>query len=174
MTFTQARNLIVTGLEAHVGCQVNLSDQIAERPSYPYCYYSVLAPYISNHYFGLNEIEPREDGMHMIRSEPVSATMSFTFCSENRETEDGYIFGEDGALALAKKARAFFLLNARCISTPDGDIVVNNVTNVTDRTGFLVEDTVRRYGFDIKFSYINSDEMPTTTIKFVSFPGEVY
>ena len=44
MTFAQARNEIVLGLEAHIGCPVSLSDQIADQPDYPYCYYSVLAP----------------------------------------------------------------------------------------------------------------------------------
>lgn len=35
MTFAQARNAIVSGLEAHIGCPVNLSEQIADMPEYP-------------------------------------------------------------------------------------------------------------------------------------------
>ena len=31
---------------------VNLSEQIADMPEFPYCYYSVLAPRISDHWFG--------------------------------------------------------------------------------------------------------------------------
>lgn len=164
MTFEQARNAIVSGLEAHIGCPVTLSEQIADIAQYPYCYYSVLAPRISNHSFGLREVVNTENGSMLIRSEPVMATMSFTFCSENRETEDGYIFGEDEALALAEKANGFFLLNARCIYTEHGDIVINNVGSVASRSGFLVEDTIRRYGFDVRFCYVRTDEMPTTTV----------
>lgn len=168
MTFLQARDAIVSGLEAHIGCPVVLSDQIADKPEYPYCYYSVLVPRISGHSFGLNEVLKTEDGYSLTRSEPVAATMSFTFCSVNRETDDGYIFGEDEALSLSEKANGFFLLNARSISTEYGDIVIDNVGSSASRSGFLVEDTIRRYGFDIKLSYVRVDSMDT---KIVAKPG---
>lgn len=164
MTFEQARNAIVSGLEAHIGHQVNLSEQIADVPEYPYCYYSVLAPRISRNFFGLREVLDTEDGATLMRSEPVMATMSFTFCSMNRANGDEYVLGEDEALALAEKAYGFFLLNAHNIPTEFGDVVINDVGTVTNRTGFLVEDSVRRYGFDVKFAYIRTDEMPTSTI----------
>lgn len=164
MTFVQARNAIVAGLEAHIGCRVDLSDQIAEQPEYPYSYYSVLTPRIADHAFGLRDAHVTPDGVVLTRTERVAATMSFTFCSMNRETADGYIYGEDEALELAEKANGFFLLNGHCIITEFGDVVVNNVGSVVSRSGFLVEDTVRRYGFDIKFSYMRTDEMPTNTI----------
>lgn len=169
MTFEQARNAIVSGLEAHIGHPVNLSEQIAEIPEFPYCYYSVLAPRISEHSFGLREVLDTEQGAVLKRSEPVKATMSFTFCSMNRETENGYILGEDEALNLVEKAHGFFLLNAHNIHTEFGDIVINNVGAVANRTGFFVEDSIRRYGFDIRFAYVRTDEMPTIT---VSKPGQ--
>lgn len=165
MTFVQARNAIVDGLEAHLGCQVNLSDQIAGQPEYPYCYYSVLTPRAADHSFGLRGVHETPDGVVLTRTERVAATMSFTLCSMNRETENGYIYGEDEALELAEKANGFFLLNGHCIITEFGDVIVNNVGSVVPRNGFLVDDTVRRYGFDIKFSYMRTDEMPTTTVE---------
>ena len=64
--------------------------------------------------------------------------MSFTFCSQNRETEGGYI---------------------------SGDHRNNSVSSVGSRTGFVVEDAIRRYGFDIRFSYMRTDEMPTEIIE---------
>ena len=143
MTFAQARNAIVSGLEAHIGCPVNLSEQIADMPEYPYCYYRPL----------------------LVRSEQVSATMSFTFCSTNRETEDGYIFGEDEALELAEKANGFFLLKAHNIQTEQGEVVIVNVGSVASRSSFFVEDTIRRYGFDIRFSYVRTDTMPATLVE---------
>ena len=91
--------------------------------------------------------------------------MSFTFCSQNRETENGYIFGENEALELSEKAHGFFLLNGHNIHTEFGDIVISNISSVGSRTGFVVEDAVRRYGFDIRFSYIRTDEMPTEIIE---------
>lgn len=164
MTFAQARNAIVSGLEAHIGCPVILSDQIADKPEYPCCYYSVLVPRISGHSFGLNEVLETEDGYSLTRSEPVAATMSFTFCSVNHETDDSYIFGEDEALSLSEKANGFFLLNAHNIPTEYGDIVIDNVGSSASRSGFLVEDTIRRYGFDVRFSYVRTDTMEITAI----------
>lgn len=169
MTFAQARNAIVSGLEEHIGCPVLLSEQIPEIPDFPYCYYSVLTPRATNYSFGLLETQSVPGGYVQRRSEPVSATMSFTFCSMNRETEDGgFIFGEDEALELSEKAHGFFLLNAHNISTEYGDVVISNVGSAASRTSFLVEDSVRRYGFDVRFSYIRTDEMAT---EIVSNPG---
>lgn len=164
MTFVQARNAIVSSLEKHIGCPVYLSDQIADTPEYPYCYYSVLTPRVANHSFGLHEVKQIEGQYTHKRSETVGATMSFTFCSVNRETDNGYIYGEDEALELSEKANGFFLLNAHNIPTEYGDVVMNNIGSSASRSGFLVEDTVRRYGFDVRFSYVRTDEMATTTI----------
>ena len=155
MTFVEARNAIVAGLEEHIGCPVVVSEQIADVPDFPYCYYSVLSTRSTDHSFGLEEAK---DGAK-IRSEEVKATMSFTFCGQNRELEDGgYIFGEDEALDLSEKAHGFFLLDAHNISTDSGDIVISSVGTVSNRSGFVVEDTIRRYGFDIAFSYVRVDE----------------
>lgn len=172
MTFLQARNAIVDRLEAYIGCPVVLSGQISDKPEYPYCYYSVLAPRVSGHAFGLKEVQATKDGHLLKRTELVAATMSFTFCSMNRETDDGYIYGEDEALGLCEKAEGFFLLNAHNIQTEYGDIVINNVGSPADRSSFLVEDTVHRYGFDIRFSYVRTDEMPTTIIGKVGMEGD--
>lgn len=166
MTITQVRNPVVELLAAHIGCPVVLSDQTSDVPGYPYCYYSILAPRMTTHAFGLKIIKDGPGGPVMTRSEPVNASMSFTFCSQNRRTEDGkYIFGEDEALEIVEKAHGFFLLNGHNIPTEYGDIVVREVGKVASRTGFLVEDTVRRYGFDVKLGYVRTDEMPVLTIE---------
>lgn len=166
MTFVEARNAITFGLEKHLGCPVVLSDQIADVPDFPYTYYSVLTPRISNHAFGLKGVEVNANGYTQKRSEPVKATMSFTFCSQDRETLDGkYIYGEDEALELAEKAHGYFLLDAHNILTDTGEVVINNVGSVANRSGFVVEDTIRRYGFDVMFSYVRTDEKPTITIQ---------
>jgi hypothetical protein len=158
------RNAVIAELEAHIGRPVTLSEQISDIPEFPYCYYSVLAPRISDHWFGLREVVSEGEEFKLVRSEPVSATLSFTFCSMNRETDDGYVFGEDEALSLCEKAHGFFLLNGHNLRTVHGDIVVNTVGSVTNRTGFFVEDSIRRYGFDVRFSYVRTDEKPTTTV----------
>ena len=174
MKFIKARNEIVYRLEQHIGCPVNLSEQIADQPEYPYCYYSVLTSRISEHAFGLRELIVNGDSIIARRSEPVGATMSFTFCSMNRETEDGYIFGEDEALELAEKAHGFFLLNNHNICSDIGDIVINDVGAVAKRSDFLVEETVRRYGFDVRLNFVRVDEMQTTTILHTNWRGDAH
>ena len=164
MTFEQARNGIISALENYIGCPVNLSEQIENIPNFPYCYYSVLASRISNHSFGLREVIGTEEKTILMRSEPVMATMSFTFCSKNRENDNSYILGENEALELSEKAHGFFLLNAHSISTEYGEIVINNLGIVSNRTNLFVEDYIRRYGFDIRFSYIRNDEIQTITV----------
>ena len=49
MTFVEARNTIILGLENHLGCPVVLSEQIADVSDFPYSYYSVLASRISDY-----------------------------------------------------------------------------------------------------------------------------
>lgn len=172
MTIVQARNAIWERLKAHVGCPTVLADDIEEMLEVPYCYYSILVPRSTNHSFGLTEVKETPDGFIRQRSEPVSATMSFTFCSKNRDAPGGeYIYGEDEALELAEKAHGFFLLNGHNIVTEHGDIVIQNIGGVASRSSFFVTDTIRRYGFDIRFGYVRTDEMPTTTILDVRIKG---
>ena len=111
MTIVQAREAIWAGLKEHIGCPVVPNENNNPMPDPPYCYYSVLVPRITDHAFGLTELVETPEGFVRRRSEPVSATMSFTFCSINREIPGGYIYGEDEALELAEKAHGFFLLN---------------------------------------------------------------
>ena len=42
--------------------------------------------------------------------------------------------------------------------------MVRNIGSVANRSGFVVEDTVRRYGFDVRFAYIRTDEMPVDSV----------
>ncbi|MBR1869014.1 MAG: hypothetical protein IJ799_03000 [Bacteroidales bacterium] len=161
MTFLEARNAIITGLESHIGCPVVLSDQIADMPGFPYCYYSVLATRSAGHAFGMiTQSESRT-----IREEPAEATMSFTFCSENREDGVEYIFGEDEAINLCELGHGFFLLNAHGFDLESGNVVVRDVGAVTNRSGFLLEDTIRRYGFDVRIAYTRTDEMAALPVK---------
>ena len=165
MTIVQAREAILDGLKEHIGCPVVLSEENQPVPDPPYCYYSVLVPRITDHAFGLTELVETPGGIVRRRSEPVSATMSFTFCSVSRDIPGGYIYGEDEALELAEKAHGFFLLNGHNIETEHGDVVIQNIGGVINRSGFLVTDTIRRYGVDVRFGYVRSDEMPAEGIQ---------
>lgn len=174
MTIVQAREAIWEQLKEHVGCPIVLAENENDIPDIPYGYYSVLAPRITDHAFGLAELVKTPEGFIQRRSESVSATMSFTFCSKSRDIPGGYIYGEDEALELAEKAHGLFLLNGHNIVTEYGDIVIQNIGGVTNRSGFWVTDVIRRYGFDIRFGYVRTDEMPAVTIKNLGNPHGFY
>lgn len=175
MKFIEVRNVLIVGLEEYLGCPVILSEQISTVPDFPYCYYSVLSPRIADHSFGLHETSKTAAGAVHRRAEPVKASFSFTICSENREDGENYIFGEDEALELAEKALGYFLLKAHNTKTATGDIVVNKVGAISSRSSFHIEDTIRRYGFDVIISYVRIDEMETSTIESIGSPkGEAH
>lgn len=173
MTFVEARNAIVAGLEAHIGCPVVLSDQIADMPDFPFCYYSVLSTRVTRHNRGLGSLYGGDE-FTRTRTEPVDATMSFTFCSQDRESDAGYILGEDEAMDLCEKGHGFFLLTGRVLYLDGGRVVMRQVGGVTSRSGFWVEDAVRRYGFDVRFGYVRTDETPAEVIRSAGTPGETH
>lgn len=167
MTFAQARDVIIDKLSHHLRIPIILSGQSTDMPAFPYGYYSVLSSRISNHAFGLREVVDSKREKLITRSEPVKATLSLNFCSHDRETTEEYILGEDEALKITEKANGFFLLNGHNITLPNGSIVINDVGAVANRSSFFVDNSIRRYGFDVKFAYIRTDEAPTTIIESV-------
>ena len=52
--------------------------------------------------------------------------------------------------------------------------MIRNVGSAASRSGFVVEDTVRRYGFDVRFAYIRTDEMSAATILEARTPGNAH
>ena len=161
MTFAQARNAIVSGLEAHIGCPVNLSEQIRRYARNTHT--AITA-------FSLREYRSIRSACGRLLKLPTGRCSSVPnrcrllcrspFAARIGKPRDGYIFGEDEALELAEKANGFFLLNAHNIQTEQGEVVIVNVGSVASRSSFFVEDTIRRYGFDIRFSMYEPTRCP--------------
>jgi len=80
---------------------------------------------------------------------------------------DSWIFGEDEAITLTEKAQGFFLHHAYQTLSNKG-IVINQVTNVSNRTALVVDETVRRYGFDVRVRYKRTDSRTDGTIGSVN------
>lgn len=176
MTFKEIRNIITTHLEEFLEIPVVLSDQVAPVPDFPLCYYSVISPYASTGEMGNYLIEDidGETDVKTIRQEQPNATFSFTVCSinrwskdENGEDTEPYIFGEDEAQSLAEKAQSFFLLTGYDILSNLG-IVVADVTNTANRTTLMVDESARRWGFDVRIRYTREDSRKDRTIDKVS------
>jgi hypothetical protein len=169
MTIVEVRNTIVKLLEEYLKIPVVLSEQTNPMPPFPLCFYSILTAYVPSGEMGQVDytLNPDKETITTTRTEQPYAVFSFTFCSENRHDKDGgFILGEDEALALAEKAQGFFLHGAYNILSNLG-IVINQVTNVTNRTGLVVDETTRRYGFDVRVRYKRVDSRTDGTVSSV-------
>lgn len=160
MTLIEARNSIIVGLENFVNCPVILAGQATNLPDFPYCYYSILESGILEPALGLYGLDNNPDVRKLKRFELLKAEISFNFCSQNRETAEGFIFGEDEALNLSQKAHQYFIDNSHNICSEVGEVVViNNISSIINRSEFLVDESLRKFGFDITFSYpVNLEE----------------
>lgn len=164
MRIDQAKKAMAEKLEDWLKIPVMPSEYVATMQEFPYCCYTILAPRIQKHYFGLKEIvDHAEKGKLMTRSEEVSATMSVTIASQSRGVGDMYVDGEEEAQKLVELAQGFFLL-VHNIETPWGEIVVNDVKDASDRTTYETNQYIKRYGFDVRFSFIRTDEMEAMLI----------
>lgn len=145
MTYQQLRNLLVLQLFQYLdGPRVVLSDQIMPESEYPYLYYQgvqlrIPGPFNVEHQAGAERAQ--------LRREQAQATFSFTACSRS----------EDEALELAEKAQGFFLWPGRKILAAHG-VAVLEVQNVQGRSAFEIDETDRRYGFDllVRYEYVES------------------
>jgi hypothetical protein len=170
------RNVIVSMLAEYLGVPGVLSDQVQPVPGeWPFFYYSVLTSYVPLGDRGNQSQALNGDGITVERKrvENPYATLSFTFCSINRwecdetgKATETYIYGEDEANRLAEKAQGWFLHVAYNDLSNLG-IVINQVTNTTNRTSLVVDEAARRYGFDVRVRYTRIDTRTDSTVESV-------
>jgi hypothetical protein len=165
MKFKEVRNLIVSGLHEYMGLYVVLSNQLNPEMALPFILYSVTAPYIPEGGTGDMQSITNEDGtVKVTRYEQPTCTFSFTICSSDRQTKDGFVLGEDEALDLAEKAQGWFLHTGYEYISGKGLTVVD-VANVQERSFLQVDEEARRYGFDVFLRYVRTDEMTIAGVK---------
>ena len=163
MTFVALRNLVSVELSRALGVPVTLSNQAEPEPDYPYIIYTPTAPYIPNGEMGDHVLQGEGEGLTDIRREQPTATLSFTVCSMDRETEKGYIHGDDEAQELADRAVGWFLHGGRDELSRTGAVVVD-VLNVGDRSFIEIDEAARQYGFDVVLRYCRADRRVTGDI----------
>ena len=175
MTTRELRNRIISGLAAYLGQPVRLADQAVPESECPYMFYQPIAPYLPGASDIVRERVPGVgDHPHDImstRREQAQATFSFSACSHNRETPDGYRFGDDEAQDLAERAQGWFLHVGKPALALDG-IVVLEVHNVTNRTAIEVDEVERRYGFDVRLRYLRVDQRRDNTVEAATIAPE--
>jgi len=155
MEFIDVRNTLVSLMSRHLNVPVILSDQTTPETSYPYIYYTVITPPQGLPGSGDNRSEIVGDDVFTMRYDQPSVTISFTVCSRNRYENSILIYGDDEALQITDKAQNYLKHIGYHDLSLEG-IVVVDITNVGMRSGFVVDEFDRRYGFDcrIRFEHI--------------------
>lgn len=159
MTVTELRNTLTKFLHEYLEVPVILINPNQPLPGAPFLYYQFTNPYIPAP--GANVYDFPEE---KVREEHAEATLSFTACSWDRKTPEGYIFGEDEALALAERAQGFFLFVGKERLELSG-ITPREISGVQDRSGWDADTMVRRWGFDLRLGYLRRDARPLQTVQ---------
>lgn len=133
------RLTVCEGLKKYLGIPIIRSGQNAEPPDYPYLSYTVTTLESANN----GTWGEYKDGIDRI---PVTQTWSITVQSD-KEAE---------STELAGKAREYFD-NVGTQYLNDRDVIVQSVTNITNRNNLISIDYEYRNGFDVSF-YLFSEE----------------
>ena len=164
MTFVEVRNRLIAYLWDYLGCPVILSNQVQPEAEMPFGIYTVTAPYVSDGGLGDYSEKEVDGGLEITRMEMPSATLSFTFCSQNRTGPEGEaISGADEAEMLASKAVGYFL-HAGYDDFLRLGIAVVEVGQTQDRTVLIVDEAARRVGFDVRIRYTRQDTRLVSTV----------
>lgn len=167
MTLTGCSGIIVDALQNKLGCPVIPSQNVKRVMQYPYCYYDVYSP-VRNDKDGLKTVYRDK----LTREEPTEAFMNLTFCGKNRMKDGRCVFGDREVQELVEEAHGFFLLDGHSFETPDGsDIVIRSVDEASKQDNFQADEFIRMGRLTIRFAYIRTDSMPSSTIESVSFKG---
>lgn len=131
------REAIVDGMSEYCGCKVIMANQTAEAPKRPYISFTITTPIVANNgTYGVHR-----DGTER---KPVKQIWSFTTQTANP--------GE--ALELANTAYDW-LDNLGTEYLNNHDIVVETLTNITNRDNLLTSMYEYRCGFDVTFTFMN-------------------
>lgn len=140
------RKTVVSGLSEHLGVPVIRSSQNAPPPDYPYVSYTVTTLESANN----GTWGEYEDGTDRI---PVTQTWSITVQSDN----------DMESVTLASKAREFLCHTGTCYLN-DNNVIVQSITNITNRDSLISIEYEYRNGFDAVFWMMNEEENPIEKI----------
>lgn len=172
MTFLEIRDKLIEGLWDYLACPVILADQTQPEAEFPFGIYSVTTSYMPDGGLGDYSDRVSDDDVEISRMEMPSATLSFTFCSQNRVNEDGKpISGADEAEALASEAIGYFLHTGYDHFLSLGVTVVE-VGQVQDRTVLIVDEAARRVGFDVRIRYTRTDTRVVPSVDKITIKRE--
>lgn len=138
--FEELRKNVVSGLSKHLGCTVIRGNQTSEIPRFPFLSYNITTYRTKNGgTYGIYD-----DGKQRI---PTKQIWSLTVNSDN--------YNE--CANLVNKAYDW-LENVGTTFLKDKKIIVESLTNITDRSNILTYEYIYIQGFDITFYLLNEVE----------------
>lgn len=144
------RSVVVKGLKEYIGISVIRSNQNAEPPDYPYASYTITTPESANNgTYGVYD-----DGVDRL---PVTQTWSITVQSDQFEE----------SVTLASKAREW-LQHTGTLYLNDNNVIVQSVTNITNRDNMISVEYEYKNGFDVVFWLMDEVEMTVEEIESIS------
>lgn len=144
------REVVVTALKAYLGIEVIRSNTTAPFPKYPFVSYTIRT-LLSNQPGTWGEYD---DGKHRI---PASQVWSITIqAKDSAESMD-----------LTLKAYDFFCHDG-CPILKDSNIVVSNVSEITNRDNLLTVGYEYKNGFDVSFGIMNETENTLENTGYIS------
>lgn len=143
------RAKVMKGLKDYLGITMIRSDQTAEAPAYPYGTGKATTPAAANN----GTYQQHEDGIDRLL---VRSIWSFSFLS------DDY----DESIMYASKAREWFCHTGR-VWLSDNGIIVQSVTDITNRDNILTVDYERKNGFDVVFYVYDEVENPSESTGYI-------
>lgn len=148
--YGQEMDVIVPALKTFTGLEVILSDQTEDYPEGMFITYKFVSFGQTTQKYGTKQVG---QVLYKTLDETVELTISFTAIG----ADEFEVFGK------AEKMRSFFLLNGIPTLKASG-IAVANVGAVSQRHMFIVNDTEKRYGFDVRFRAERSHTMEIGSI----------
>ena len=134
------KQVVVSGLKEYLGCEVIRTNQNAEPPAYPYVSFTITTLASANN----GTYEEHEDGT---TRKQVTQTWSIT-AQSNSEGE---------SVKLALKAREWLDYSGR-VYLKDNGVIVQSVTNITNRDNILTVEYEYKNGFDVVFYLFDETE----------------
>lgn len=161
MTITELRNTLAADISAAIGIPVLLANQVQPETKFPFAVYSVTSPYTNDGEEGDYSWEDAGDTqvLNRRREQPI-ASLSYTVSAIDRWADADrtvWSYGDDEAAGLADKMIAY-LQQGGYNDLSNKGIVVVGVENVGDRSAVEIDQTIRRYGFDVRVRYTRTDE----------------
>ena len=143
------RKTVVTGLSEYLNIPVIRNNQTSEPPKYPYCSYGIIK-------LGGENKGTYGEYPNNVYQKTIIQTWSFTVQSNDNAE----------AMELTIKAYDYFDL-VGCKYLADNNVIVQLVTDISERDNLISIEYEYRHGFDVKFYIVNKIIADTNYIESV-------